>query len=115
MNFQVTPPLGLSTIGDTEQFWQWIEGQTPVDFTAIIDGLGWSAEFLIETRDGVIHRSPVALDASGYLSVTVPVLVALALRSCRRIDANYQITITAPLPDMSEVWRGPVVVHEATQ
>lgn len=106
------PPLAISLIADTQASWRWVEGQTPVDFTQTVDGEGWSAEIIVyRCRDEVL-RAPVALDAGGYLSVTIPVAVAEKLRSCRRIDATYQINITAPLPDLSEVWAGPVVVQE---
>lgn len=106
------PPLGLSLIADTSAAWRWIEGQTPVDFTQTLNGAAWSAEIIIFRCRDEAFRGAMALDDQGYLSVTIPVAVAEALRSCRRIDATYQINITAPLPDLSEVWSGPVVVQE---
>lgn len=105
-------PLHLSRIANTTATWRWIEGQTPVDFSQVVDGRAWSAEIIIYRCQDEAFRAPLALTADGYLSVTVPTTVAEALRSCRRIDATYQITITAPLPDQSEVWTGPVVVQE---
>lgn len=107
------PPLHLSLIADTEASWRWVEGQSPVDFSGTIDGQGWSAEIIIFRCREEAFSAPVTLTADGYLSVTVSVAVAEALRSCRRIDASYQINITAPLPDLSEVWAGPVIVQEA--
>lgn len=107
-----TPPLDLSLISETPAAWRWIEGQTPVDFTQTLNGAVWSAELIIFRCRDEAFRGAMTLDAQGYLSVTVPVAVAEALRSCRRIDATYQIIITAPLPDLSEVWTGPVIVQE---
>lgn len=106
------PPLKLSPVTDTIQSWRVVEGQTPVDFTATVDGNGWSAEFLIENCGQVEYRAPATLDADGYVSVSIPARTSAALRSRRRIDAQFQIRFSAPLPDFDEVWRGPIVVQE---
>lgn len=106
------PPLIICPITDTTQSWRWVEGQTPVDFSHVVDGQVWSAEIQIFRCRVEAFRAALDLTADGYLSIAIPASVAAELRSCRRIDATYQITITAPLPDLSEVWTGAVVVQE---
>lgn len=114
MDLVKTPPINLSPVTDTAAAWQYLEGQTPVDFTVVTEGLGWSAEFLIENCGTVAYRAPASLGADGGVAITVPQATGAALRSARRIDANYQIRFTAPIADLNMVWRGPVVVLEIT-
>lgn len=114
MNLETVNPISLSPVTDTVASWQWLEAQTPIDFTETLEGQGWSAEFLIENCGTVAFREAVTLAADGGISITIPQATSAALRSARRIDAFYQIRFTAPLPEMDEVWRGPVIVLEIT-
>ena len=109
------PPLNLWPTVTTKQSWQYVEGQIPVDFTQTLDGVGYSAELLLLRCKEVKHRFTLELDADGYLTVSIPPEVSEEMRSCKRIDATYQINITAPIPEMSEFWAGPVVVHEVAR
>ncbi|MTH34132.1 hypothetical protein GL279_05895 [Paracoccus limosus] len=106
------PPLTLWPTQETRQSWRYLEAETPVDFTQTVDGAAYSAELLILRKKVVEYRVPLALDGDGYLTATIPAQVGQDMRSCRRIDAAYQITITAPLPDLNVVWQGPVIVQE---
>lgn len=115
MQMITIPPVQLSPITDTTATWQYLEGQTPVDFTSTLDGVAWSAEALIENCGRVMWRGPVTLDASGFIEISVPWSASSAIRSDRRIDARLQITLTAPLPDLSQFWIAPVVILEVTQ
>lgn len=108
------PPINLSPVATSVATWTFIEAQQPVDFTVTLDGAAWSAEFLIENCGRVAWRAPATLSADGGVSVTVPQAISAALRSVRRIDAEYQILFTAPVTDFATVWRGPVVVLEIT-
>lgn len=107
-----TPPINLNPIDDTTASWQYLEGQTPIDFTATVDGNTWSAEFLLHNCGFIAFRAPAALDEDGGISVTIPKATSAALRSAQRIDAKYQLRFTSPLPDFNEFWQGPVVILE---
>lgn len=106
------PPLNIWPDRDTVQSWRYLEAQTPVDFTQTLEGVGYSGEILILRCGSVIWQAPLVLDADGYVTVTVPESIGQTLRSPRRIDATYQITITAPEPELSLVWIGAVSVYE---
>ena len=110
-----TPPLALWPTMTTVQSWQYIDGQDPVDFTQTLDGAAYSAEMLLLRCNVVKHRFPLDLDAEGYMTVSIPPEVGEEMRSCKRIDAAYQINITSPIPELSEVLTGPVIVHEVAQ
>lgn len=113
MQITPTPPVNLSPVDDSEATWQWLEGgQYPIDFTATVDGSSWSAEFLIHNCGRVVFRESATLTADGYISITIPKATSAALRSSKRIDADYQLSFSSPLPDFNEVWQGPVVVLE---
>lgn len=109
------PPLVLWTHDDTQQSWRYLEAQTPVDFTATLEGVGYTGELLLIVCGQTKYRYTLDLDADGYLSVTIPATTSKALATCRRIDCTFQITITAPEPELSVVWVGPVVVNEVAQ
>ncbi|MTH33069.1 hypothetical protein GL279_00455 [Paracoccus limosus] len=106
------PPLNLWTTQDARQSWRYLEAESPVDFTQTVDGAGYTAELLVLRARTVEYRARLELDADGFLSATIPAQVGQSMRSCKRIDAAYQITITAPLPDLNVVWQGPVIVQE---
>ena len=112
---ETLPPLNLWTHDDTVQSWRYLEAQTPVDFTQTLDGIGYAGELLLLVCGQTKYRYTLALDADGYLTANIPAADSKALKSFRRIDCNYQITITAPIPDLSVVWVGPVVVNEVAQ
>lgn len=97
------PPVHISPVDETPLSWQWINGQTPQDFT------GWSGEFLIENCGAVVFREAVTL-ATGLVSVTVPAETAERIKSARKIDGLFQVRFTAPTPSQNAVWQGPVVV-----
>lgn len=97
------PPVSLSPVDETPLSWQWINGQTPQDFT------GWTAEFLIENCGAVVFRDAVTL-AAGSVSVTVPAETAERIKSARQIDGLFQIRFISPTPSQNTVWQGPVVV-----
>lgn len=110
-----TPPIELSPVTDTIATWQWLDGQDPVDFLSTGGSGSWSAEFLIENCGKVEFRVLATLDSEGYITVMIPQSTGAELRSMKRIDAKYQLRFTAPLPDMDEVWQGPVVVLEVIE
>ncbi|MDT1061202.1 hypothetical protein RM190_04975 [Paracoccus sp. CPCC 101403] len=109
------PPLNLWTHDDTQQSWRYLEAQTPVDFTQTLNGVGYAGEILLLVCGQTKYRYALTLDADGYISVTIPAADSKVLKTCRRIDASFQITITAPVPELSLIWSGPVVVTEVAQ
>ena len=113
MNVVRVPPIQLSPISETNLSWRWLSGQEPVDFSEIVNGSGWSAEFLLIHRREVLFRAPVDLSSDGYLAVTVPSAISEQMR-CKK-EPSYQITITSPYPDFSEVWTGSVAIYEVSQ
>ena len=106
------PPLRIWPDRDTVQSWRWLEAETPVDFTQEADGTGYEADIMLLRCGSVIWQGPLDLDADGYLTVTIPASIGQTLRSRHRIDATYQINITAPIREQSAVWIGAVSVHE---
>lgn len=112
MTIERVPAFSITPLQDTTQVWRLVEAEKPVDWTATYGGVGYTAEIVISRCGKVYHRSPVALDADGFLTATIPASVAQELRSARLVDAQYQIQITAPMPDQSEVWEGNISVDE---
>lgn len=112
MEITTLPPITLSPVDETVLSWQYLEAQSPVDFTQEVDGTSWSAEIIIWNCGVDMLRAPVALAADGGVSVTIPASTSAALRSARRIDAHFQIRFTAPIPDFNMVWQGPATVLE---
>lgn len=112
MHLQDIPPITVSPLSDTTQSWQWLEPDGPVDFSVSLQGVAWSAEIVIQHCGCEVYRAPVELHDMGYLTATVPAHVAATLQSPRRVDATYQIIFTSPIPEMSTIWNGGVVVQE---
>lgn len=112
MHMQDIPPITISPLADTAQSWQWLEPDGPVDFSVSLQEVRWSAEIVVQYCGCEIYRAPVELQGMGYLTATIPAHVAQALQWPRRIDATYQITFTSPIPEMSTIWTGGVVVQE---
>jgi len=106
------PPLDIWPDRDTQQSWQYREAQTPVDFTATLDGVGYAATIMLLRCGKVEWTGPATLDSDGGVTVTVPQATGYSLRGCSRIDATFQINIDAPEPGLSLVWVGPVCVQE---
>ena len=106
------PPLEIWPDRDTKQSWLYLEGQAPVDFTRVMNGIPYSGQILILRCGSVIWNSPVDLAADGSVSVIVPAAVGMALRGPAPVDATGQIIITAPEPDLSLTWVFPVSVYE---
>jgi hypothetical protein len=89
----------------------------PTDNSAV-DLTGWSGELIIAQSAGAeaIARYPLDLDADGWITVTLTAAQTLALeldpaqQIGGRVNAFYQITLTAPEPEFSQVWQGGVVI-----
>lgn len=114
MEINTLPAVLLSPVEDTSVAYELHDHQQPVDFTLTINGEGWRAEALLENCRGVAWRGPVTLDAQGGISVTIPQVVGASLRTCKRIDATFQVRFFAPVPDFNMVWRAPASVLEVT-
>lgn len=105
------PPLQVVQ-GQPANFWAvFKEGDRPVDLSL------WTGE--IKLAHDIGHRdfwtAPVQLDADGNVSVDIPAdeLDAFCVRS-RSIGSNtvgvFQITLTAPIAEFTEVWQGNVAI-----
>lgn len=107
------PPIALNAVQDSSHEWTAVDNQVGIDFTQTLAGVGWTAEFLIEVCGKAVYRATPDLDSAGHVRVSVPATVAAALPKAR-VPATYQISFTAPLPDLNRVWRGPVTVEKVT-
>jgi hypothetical protein len=111
----VTITQGLQFDGNWQFLSQYPEPDSPIDLTT------WTGEFVIaETLgDTPLISMPCALFASGDVTVTLTPEQTAALSPARKIGgrmaAEFQIKLTAPFPEFSQVWQGGVSIARAAE
>lgn len=115
MRMHIIPAIKLTEGRDFEGRWvlrDKIIG--PVDFTEVIGGETWSATFRMAAKlsdDPLVSKAAtltsagaivVDMTASEFADLIVPPVIGGAQVGV------FQIEITSPLPDLSQIWQGPV-------
>lgn len=116
MQIVVLPPLEFveGYQFDWTMIWMDEATQTPVDFTEVINGVGWTGRFTIaETLDAAPSYEAVpVLGADGSVYISIPAADFAFLTPPGQIGggvvAVYQIQLFSPVPNMTQVFQGPV-------
>lgn len=118
MQVVILPPLQLVEGQPFEGYWRWQDQATglPVDFTEVIDGVGWTGRVTIAVD---LDSAPIIdiepdLNASGEITFTLTGSQFASLTPPAQIGGGvvgvFQILLTSPVPALTQIWQGPVTL-----
>lgn len=112
------PPLKFVEGYPFEWTLTWSDEATgnPVDFTETVDGVGWSASFTIAKSLSAVpdYTAAPVLNDVGEIYISMAASDFTFLEPPDRIGGDvvavFQIVVTAPIPQMSQVFQGNVMI-----
>lgn len=116
MQIVILPPLEFVEGYPFDWMMTWSDEATglPVDFTEVINGNSWSGRFTIATTldDAPSYEAVPTLTADGQVIIAMTPDQFAFLTPPSQIGggvvAVFQIQLSSPVPNMSQVFQGPV-------
>jgi len=102
MDVTQVPQLRMVAGAPFSQVWQYLnDDDTPIDLSA------WSATIAFKRGADPISTHPLQTDAQGNITLSLSDSAVGALSGA---PITFQITLIPPIPELTEYWRGGVVV-----
>lgn len=102
MDITQVPELRMVAGAPFSTIWQYVDdAEKPIDLSA------WSATISFRRGTETISAHPLQTDDQGNITLSLTDSDVQALSGSR---VNFQITLTPAIPELTEYWRGGVVV-----